>query len=117
MSEGYKIMHKGVLIWYPVLLPTDVPRTLKERATLSEYETESAKITDTYRLPCKKVIYAVGPVHENVEESEPLLRHCHRKSMSLAVENGCKTIAFPNISCGVYTACREVYAFLKESEG
>ncbi|KAK4947665.1 hypothetical protein LTR10_013611 [Elasticomyces elasticus] len=102
------------------------PELLKECATLGGCETGSAKITDAYNLPCKKVIHAVGPIFDSIEESEPLLRGCYRKSLSLAVENGCRTIAFPNISCGVYgypgraaahAACREVYAFLKKPEG
>ncbi|KAI1613111.1 RNA-directed RNA polymerase [Exophiala viscosa] len=101
-------------------------KLLRECATLGGCATGSAKITDAYNLPCKKVIHAVGPVFDSIEESEPLLRGCYRTSLGLAVENGCRTIAFPNISCGVYgypgraaahAACREVYAFLKKPEG
>lgn len=102
------------------------PALLKECATLGGCETGSAKITDAYKLPCKKVIHAVGPIFQDIKESEPLLRGCYRKSLSLAVEYDCKTIAFPAISTGVYgypsddaarAAVREVYAFLKKPEG
>ncbi|KAK5267283.1 hypothetical protein LTR99_006470 [Exophiala xenobiotica] len=102
------------------------PQLVKECATLGGCETGSAKITDAYRLPCKKVIHAVGPVFNNLEVSEPLLRSCYRTALQLAVGNDCKTIAFPNISCGVYgypsrpaarAAIRETLAFLKRPEG
>jgi O-acetyl-ADP-ribose deacetylase (regulator of RNase III) len=102
------------------------PQLLEECATLGGCETGSAKITDAYNLPCKKVIHAVGPIFESLQESEPLLRGCYRKSLSLAVENDCKTVAFPAISTGVYgypssqaarAAVREVFTFLKKPEG
>lgn len=102
------------------------PELVKECATLDGCETGSAKITDAYNLPCKKVIHAVGPIFNNVSQSEPLLRSCYRKCLSLSVEYECKTVAFPAISTGVYgypsqdaarAAVREVYAFLKKPEG
>ncbi|KAG9784921.1 hypothetical protein KCU88_g2614, partial [Aureobasidium melanogenum] len=102
------------------------PGLLKECATLGGCETGSAKVTEAYNLPCKKVIHAVGPIFHSIEKSEPLLRSCYRTSLSLAVENGCRTIAFPAISTGVYgypsdaaalAAVREVYSFLRTPEG
>ncbi|EXJ82587.1 hypothetical protein A1O3_06400 [Capronia epimyces CBS 606.96] len=102
------------------------PQLLKECATLGGCETGSAKITGAYNLPCNKVIHAVGPIFDSLEKSEPLLRSCYRKSLSLAAENDCKTVAFPAISTGVYgypskdaalAAIREVYSFLKKPEG
>ncbi|KAM7191068.1 hypothetical protein V8F33_009076 [Rhypophila sp. PSN 637] len=76
----------------------------RECKTLGGCETGSAKITDAYELPCKKVIHAVGPIYdsEDHDESEQLLTGCYTKSLELAVENGCRTIAFSAISTGVY---------------
>ncbi|KIW14665.1 hypothetical protein PV08_07449 [Exophiala spinifera] len=98
------------------------PGLLKECATLDGCATGSAKITDAYNLPCKKVIHAVGPIFDSITKSEPLLRSCYRTAFRLAAQNDCKSIAFPAISCGVYgfpskpaalAAIRETLAFLK----
>jgi O-acetyl-ADP-ribose deacetylase (regulator of RNase III) len=102
------------------------PGLLRECRTLGGCATGSAKITDAYDLPCKKVIHAVGPIYESIQESEPLLRGAYRTSLMLAVENDCKSIAFPAISTGVYgypsraaarAASGEVHAFLGQPEG
>jgi len=62
-----------------------------------------AVITGAGRLPCKKVIHTVGPVWYGGASGEAaLLTSCYRKSMILAEEAGLKSIAFPNISTGVY---------------
>ncbi|KAJ5028284.1 hypothetical protein PSV08DRAFT_232664 [Bipolaris maydis] len=79
------------------------PELIEECETLNGCETGSAKITDAYELPCKKVIHAVGPIYWKVGSSAAeLLSGCYRKSLELAVENGCKSIAFAAISTGVY---------------
>jgi O-acetyl-ADP-ribose deacetylase (regulator of RNase III) len=97
------------------------PGLLKECRTLNGCPTGSAKITDAYELPCKKVIHAVGPRFKSIEQSEPLLRSCYRTSLELAVDNGCKSIALCGISTGIYgypsmaaaqVALREVRNFL-----
>lgn len=63
-----------------------------------------AKITDGCDLPARYVIHAVGPrFYELGEaESEKLLTGCYRESLELAEANGCKTITFPAISCGIF---------------
>ena len=65
--------------------------------------TGEAKITKGYKLPAKYVIHTVGPVFgRNPARQEEQLKGCYYNSLKLAVENNCKTIAFPNISTGVY---------------
>ena len=62
-----------------------------------------AVITGAGRLPCKKVIHTVGPVWRGGGYGEAeLLASCYRKSLLLAEANALKSIAFPNISTGVY---------------
>ncbi|MGV3587610.1 MAG: O-acetyl-ADP-ribose deacetylase [Adhaeribacter sp.] len=65
--------------------------------------TGEAVITTAGRLPAKYVIHTVGPVWQNGEMDEPeQLANCYQNSLKLAVENKAKTVAFPNISTGVY---------------
>ena len=62
-----------------------------------------AVITGAWKLPCKNVIHTVGPVwHGGGRGEAELLDSCYRKSLLLAAEAGLKSIAFPNISTGVY---------------
>jgi len=62
-----------------------------------------AVITGAGRLPCKKVIHTVGPIwHGGASGEAALLASCYRKSMILAEGEGLKSIAFPNISTGIY---------------
>jgi len=62
-----------------------------------------AVITGAGKLPCKKVIHTVGPIWRSGASGEAeLLASCYRKSMLLAEEAGLKSIAFPNISTGIF---------------
>jgi O-acetyl-ADP-ribose deacetylase (regulator of RNase III) len=62
-----------------------------------------AVITGAGNLPCKRVIHTVGPVwHGGSRGEAETLASCYRKSLLLAAEAGLVSIAFPNISTGVY---------------
>lgn len=61
-----------------------------------------AVITTAGKLPAKFVIHTVGPVWNGGENGEDeKLINCYWNSLELAVKNGVKTIAFPNISTGI----------------
>lgn len=79
------------------------PQLLVECRTLGGCPTGQARITRGYNLPARFVIHAVGPVYRDGRHGEPdLLRSCHEASLQLAKQNGCRTVAFPAVSCGVY---------------
>lgn len=70
-----------------------------------------AVITTAGRLPSKYVIHTVGPVWRGGHEHEPeLLMRCYVNSLRLAEASGVRTIAFPNISTGVYGFPKELAA-------
>jgi O-acetyl-ADP-ribose deacetylase (regulator of RNase III) len=80
------------------------PNLYDECELLDGCDTGSAKITEGYELPAKKIIHAVGPVYSknNKQRSADLLAGCYRTSLELAVQNGCRSIAFSALSTGVY---------------
>lgn len=66
-------------------------------------KTGEAVITNGGNLPAKYVIHTVGPVwNGDKAEKEQLLANSYNNSLKLAVANGVKSIAFPNISTGIY---------------
>jgi len=96
------------------------------RARQGGCPTGEAVITAAGKLPAQFVIHTVGPVWNGGQKNEPtLMANCYRNSPRLAQENGLKTVAFPNISTGVYgypkdkaalVAVQTVQVFLKENE-
>lgn len=73
--------------------------------------TGEAVITSAGDLPAKYVIHTVGPVWNHGKNGEEdLLAACYRNSLRLALAHGAKTIAFPNISTGVYRFPKELAA-------
>lgn len=62
-----------------------------------------AVITTAGNLPARFVIHTVGPVWNNGRNNEAAtLANCYRNSLTLAIENKVNSIAFPNISTGIY---------------
>lgn len=72
------------------------PGLLAECRTLGGCPTGEAKITGAYNLPQRNVIHTVGPVWYGggVHEADQLAS-CYRNSLRLAVQSGCRSIAFP----------------------
>ncbi len=70
--------------------------------------TGEAVITTAGNLPAKYVIHTVGPVWNGGSSGEEqLLASCYIKSLQLAVGNNVQSIAFPNISTGIYRFPKE----------
>ncbi|HZN21418.1 MAG TPA: O-acetyl-ADP-ribose deacetylase [Gaiellaceae bacterium] len=75
----------------------------EECARLGGCATGDAKATGAGRLPARHVVHAVGPVWSGGEAGEQeLLASAYRRSLEVAEELGCRTIAFPALSTGVY---------------
>ena len=101
-------------------------KLLDECMTLGGCPTGDARITGGYELAARYVIHTVGPIwHGGTEGESRFLASCYRKSLELAVANGCTSIAFPAISCGAYgfpidkaavIAIRETNDFLFKDE-
>ncbi|HUX42052.1 MAG TPA: O-acetyl-ADP-ribose deacetylase [Rectinemataceae bacterium] len=89
--------------------------------------TGKAVATGAGRLPCRRVIHTVGPIWSGGGEGEAeLLASCYRESLELARREGLRSLAFPNISTGVYgfpkakaaeIARRTVREWFSENEG
>lgn len=79
------------------------PELLAECRMLHGCKTGQAKITKGYRLPAGYVIHTPGPVwNGGGKREEALLKSCYENCLRLAAEHGCRTVAFPSISTGIY---------------
>ncbi len=79
------------------------PALLEACRLLHGCETGDAKITQGFQLPANFVIHTVGPVWTGgIKNEAGLLEQCYLNSLRLARDHQLKTLAFPNISTGVY---------------
>jgi len=73
------------------------------RAKQGKLPAGEAVITRAGNLPAKYVIHTVGPIWNGGTQNENIkLTNCYQNALQLAINNGCKTVTFPNISTGVY---------------
>ena len=99
---------------------------LREREKIGKIRPGEAAVTEAFRLPARFIIHTVGPAwQDGFHGEQEILASCYRKSLLLSKQLGCKSIAFPLISTGVYgfpkelalkTALSEIEAFLQDSE-
>ena len=90
---------------------------LEECRTLNGCETGDAKLTKGYNLPASYVIHTVGPVWNGGNRNEEqLLASCYQKSLEIAEAYHLQTVAFPNISTGIYHFPKQLAAKIAISE-
>ena len=83
--------------------PTILAECMEIRKNQGGCATGEAVITTAGKLPAKYVIHTVGPVWQGGNRSEVvLLEHCYQNSLKLAASHQLNSVAFPNISTGVY---------------
>jgi O-acetyl-ADP-ribose deacetylase len=79
------------------------PELLAACRRLGRCPTGEARLTPGFRLAARWVIHAVGPVWRGGDAGEAeQLAAAYRASLALAHAQGCRTVAFPAISCGAY---------------
>jgi O-acetyl-ADP-ribose deacetylase (regulator of RNase III) len=76
---------------------------MKIRNSQGGCKTGEAVVTTAGKLKAKFVIHTVGPVWNGGNNDEDqLLANAYKNSLGKALDKNCKTIAFPNISTGIY---------------
>lgn len=78
-------------------------RALRRDSLPEGLPTGDAVATTAGRLPARWVIHTVGPVWSASDDRSALLASCHVRSLAVADELGARAVAFPAISCGVYS--------------
>ena len=70
---------------------------------LGHCTTGEAVITPGFKLKAKYIVHAVGPIWQGGHHNEEnLLYRCYQNAMKVAYTKGCRSIAFPLISSGIY---------------
>ncbi len=83
--------------------PTILEECIQIRDKQGGCKTGEAVVTHGGKLKAKYVIHTVGPVWKGgVNRERELLANAYRNSLLRGIENNCHTIAFPNISTGIY---------------
>lgn len=73
------------------------------RDALGHCPTGEAVITPGFKLKAKYIVHAVGPIWQGGSHNEEqLLYRCYQNAMKVAYAKGCRSIAFPLISSGIY---------------
>ena len=101
-------------------------KLLAERKKIGRLARGEAAATPAFGLPAKFIIHTVGPVWVDGNHGEfETLRSCYRKSLRLAEQLGCESVAFPLIATGVYgfpkdraleTALSVIREYLEDSD-
>ncbi|HWA45152.1 MAG TPA: O-acetyl-ADP-ribose deacetylase [Hypericibacter adhaerens] len=79
------------------------PELAEACARIGPCPTGGARATPGFRLKARLVIHAVGPVWQGGGQGEPdKLAGAYRAAMRIAADRGCRSIAFPAISTGIY---------------
>lgn len=101
------------------------PGLLQACQKLKGCDTGKAKITSGFNLPCNYVIHTVGPDWQTEKNPEKVLASCYKECLALAVNNNCKSVAFPLISAGTHgfpekdaikIATKVIREFLEEND-
>jgi O-acetyl-ADP-ribose deacetylase (regulator of RNase III)/transcriptional regulator with XRE-family HTH domain len=82
---------------------------LAEREKIGELMPGEVGITPAFKLDAKYIIHSSGPIWHGGNEGEAdLLRQCYDRSLSLAYDHGCESIAFPLMATGAYKFPKEL---------
>lgn len=101
------------------------PEILSACRKIGYCSTGQSVITTAGQLKARYVIHTVGPIwHGGKQNEKKLLGQCYTNSLKLAAEYNCASIAFPNISTGIYgypkseaaqVAIESVHQFIKKT--
>lgn len=78
-------------------------KLLAARENIGEIKVGEAALTPAFALASKYIIHTVGPIWRDGKNNErEKLQSCYEKSLSLAKDKDCQSVAFPLISTGIY---------------